>query len=438
MVFSGRPSTACHACRPVRRKVSPSLMQTLPITQASGNETNPSPASATAHLNVAPSVVAKATTAWAIQTPLLYPRRKRTIIIPLSFYSEANSAFSLLSLTTLDSSYSSSSSSSSSCSSAITRPLHLSTNQQALSFLFHAFISATPFDGYLASFYTPRTAADADDACAWAIDAVALAAYGRHTRQPGCADVARTKYAGTLTRVNDALADPDGAALRDRTLVAVLVLALFEATAFFHPASTPTSWVAHTWGARQLLMLRGPRRCTASPAARRLFSHTSNNVKASCIQRSAPIPSAFLALDAEVRGLLDGQDPAARLAHFLHAVSALKARSNRTRASGLVADPSSLKDYACHHMADVAVGVLATVPSFVYKENGRRTFMPPGRCLGWPLGILEMGTVCPPDPRLYARKTLEWLAEDLNLPQAIGPDRHPGSREDWLHLFHLG
>lgn len=444
---------------------------------------------------------------------------------PSSSVQEAGSPSSLQSLTSFDSPDSS--------SVSIALPLFLSNDQHAISFLFNTFISATPFEAYLPSFYVPQ--GPRDDACAWAIDAAALAAYARHARQQHNRDAARTKYAGALTRVNAALADPQ-AAVQDRTLVAVLVLALFEAT-MFQVGSAPTSWLAHTWGAMQLLLLRGAHQST-SPTARLLFAHTSNNIKATCIQRSMAIPRPFLDLDQQVRGLLNGFDPAARLADMLHKVSTIKAKSREQepnvallleaievdqeiiefcnnpppslhyireplargpawtfkrivhtysslrlckvwnsvrllrifllsflgddishfRIDETHADPQTLaglKEYAMKHMAEVASDVLATIPHFVRTENSTRTFLSPGRCLGWPLGILELSAVCPPDVKLYARKTLEWLAEDLNLPQAIDPERHPGSREDWyvhrfvralkikanshrLHLFHFG
>ncbi|OAA77718.1 hypothetical protein LEL_04541 [Akanthomyces lecanii RCEF 1005] len=436
------------------------------------------------------------------------PRQESTSSSPSYSVQEADSPSSLQSFASFGSCAS---------PSAISVPLSLDTDQQSISFLFNTFISATPFEPYLASYYAPDS--PRDDACAWAIDATALAAYARHSRQLHNQDeAARTKYAGALTRVNAALADPQ-AAVEDRTLVAVLVLALFEAT-MFQASSAPTSWLAHTWGAMQLLLLRGAGQ-VASPAARLLFAHTSNNVKATCIQRSIAIPRHFLALDQQVRGLLDSHDPAVRLANLLHRVSNIKAKSREQepnlallleaievdqeivqlcdnppsslgytreplacgpawtykrivhtypnlrlckvwnsvrllrilllsflgddiahfRLDEIHADPqtlSGLNEYARKHMAEVAADILATIPSFVHEENSVKTFYSPGRCLGWPLGILEMSSVCPPDVNLYARKTLEWLAEDLNLPQAIDPERHPGSREDWLHLFHFG
>ncbi|EGX96808.1 C6 transcription factor, putative [Cordyceps militaris CM01] len=390
----------------------------------------------------------------------------------------------------------------------------LGTEQQAVSFFFQTFITATPFDDYLSSFYTPDS--PRDDACAYAIEATALAAYARHARQPAYAlDTARRKYAGALIRVNAALADPC-TAVRDRTLVAVLVLALFEATIFETGggSSAPTSWVAHTWGAMQLLLLRGATRF-ASPTSRQLFAHASSNIKAGFIQRSTRIPPRFLALDEQFRGPLDGHEPAVRLTALMHVVSAIRAqaceeprdhqalliraleldqeifafceappttldfarethcwgpawtyrgivhtypslrlckywnavRLLRVFLLGLISDEAkhfgadgegladaqtraSLEAYAQRHLADVAADVLATVPSFVYMENGVRTFISPGRCLGLPLGVIEMTTHFPPDVRLYARKTLEWLAGDLNFPQAIDPERRPGRTED--------
>lgn len=391
----------------------------------------------------------------------------------------------------------------------------LSVEQLAVSYLFNTFIICTPFDGYLPSFCRPYTAPD--DACAWAIDATALAAYGRHSRSRSCQAAARAKYAGALTRVNSALTDP-AAAIQDRTLVAVLVLALFEATVFQGGLRAPTSWAAHTYGAMQLLMLRGLAQFSR-PTARLLFAHASSNVKASCIQRSIAVPQPFLSFDTKVRALLDQLDPAVKLTDLLHKVGAIKEMSqnpNPTVELVLEAikvdqelivfsdtppptleytrDPlahgpawtyhrivhtypslriakvwnavrllrffllsfiggdispfpdeagvsgmqtlSGLKVYALDHMAGVAADVLATIPCFVHVDNHVRLFSAPARCLAWPLGIIEKSSICPVDAREYARKTLEWLAQDLNMPQAIHPDRQPGSREDWYAETH--
>ncbi|KAM3433326.1 hypothetical protein NHJ13734_006508 [Beauveria thailandica] len=515
MVFSGRPSTACHTCRPARRKCDRApngCSQCRRKGHACPGYPDPT---ALRMRNETTSVTKKQsskskTHAARQQSP---PRTQDGAPFWASSSSPepAASSSSRQSLTSFDS------------PSPVSPALLLSTNQQALAFLFHTFIAATPFEGYLSSFYLPYS--PDDDACALAIDATALAAYARHARQHRHHDAARANYARALSRVNTALADPR-TAVQDQTLVAVLVLALFEATVFqdsgssrssrsSSSSSAPTSWVAHTWGAMQLLMLRGPDQLASSPVARQLFAHASNNIKASCIQRSAPIPQPFLEFDGRVRGLLDSRDLAVPLADLLHKVCAIKARARDEQERSMVlllealqadqeiiafcdAPPpalsftrepflqgpawtyqrivhtyaslrlckvwnavrllrifllsllgddiahcrvdetlaeshtlSALNEYARKHMAEVASDILATVPSFVHSENGSRTFLSAGRCLGWPLGILELSTVCPPDASRYARRTLEWLAEDLNLPQAIDPERHPGSRDDW-------
>ncbi|KAK8143016.1 hypothetical protein G3M48_007848 [Beauveria asiatica] len=511
MVFSGRPSTACHTCRPARRKCDRApngCSQCRRKGHACPGYPDPT---ALRMRNETTSVTKKQsskskTHAARQQSP---PRTQDDAPFWASSSSlePAASSSSRQSLTSFDS------------PSPGSPALLLSTNQQALAFLFHTFIAATPFEGYLSSFYLPYS--PDDDACALAIDATALAAYARHARQHRHHDAARANYARALSRVNTALADPR-TAVQDQTLVAVLVLALFEATVFqdsgssrSSSSSAPTSWVAHTWGAMQLLMLRGPDQLASSPVARQLFAHASNNIKASCIQRSAPIPQPFLEFDGRVRGLLDSRDLAVPLADLLHKVCAIKARARDEQERSMVlllealqadqeiiafcdAPPpalsftrepflqgpawtyqrivhtyaslrlckvwnavrllrifllsllgddiahcrvdetlaeshtlSALNEYARKHMAEVASDILATVPSFVHSENGSRTFLSAGRCLGWPLGILELSTVCPPDASRYARRTLEWLAEDLNLPQAIDPERHPGSRDNW-------
>lgn len=413
------------------------------------------------------------------------------------------------------------SSSSSSPASFISLAIAPNIDQHALSYLFNTFITATPFEGYLSFFHGP--AANPDDALAYAIDAAALAAYARHSRRSHCVSTAHDKYSGALTRVNAALSNPE-TAVQDRTLAAVLVLALFEATVFQVGSHAPTSWIAHTWGAMQLLMLRGADQFS-DPISKLLFSHTSNNVKASCIQRSIAIPQQFLDFDKEVRATLDQHDPTVKLANMLHKVSAIKAKSksvegpqDHVNTVSLILDAikvdrevvefcnnppeileytreplgqgpawtfrrivhnyphlrlakiwnavrllrifllsfigddishfpvegnlpdtlalSDLKAYAMEHMAEVSADVLATVPTFVYEDGSRRTFLASARCLAWPLSIIEKSSVCSADAQLYARKTLEWLAEDLNLPHAIHPERHPGSQEDWYVLTH--
>ncbi|KAJ4145360.1 hypothetical protein LMH87_004212 [Akanthomyces muscarius] len=474
MVFSGRPSTACHACRPARRKCD-RAPEGCSQCRRKGQECPgyPDPTALRMRNETTRVTQKQASKSKALTKQQRPPRQESTSSSPSYSVQEADSPSSLQSFASFGSCAS---------PSAISVPLSPDTDQQSISFLFNTFISATPFEPYLASYYAPDS--PRDDACAWAIDATALAAYARHSRQLHNQDeAARIKYAGALTRVNAALADPQ-AAVEDRTLVAVLVLALFEAT-MFQASSAPTSWLAHTWGAMQLLLLRGAGQ-VASPAARLLFAHTSNNVKATCIQRSIAIPRHFLALDQQVRGLLDSHDPAVRLANLLHRVSNIKAKSREQepnlallleaievdqeivqlcdnppsslgytreplacgpawtykrivhtypnlrlckvwnsvrllrilllsflgddiahfRLDEIHADPqtlSGLNEYARKHMAEVAADVLATIPSFVHEENSVKTFYSPGR-----------------------RKP------------AIDPERHPGSREDWLHLFHFG
>ncbi|KAJ2969788.1 hypothetical protein NQ176_g8488 [Zarea fungicola] len=264
----------------------------------------------------------------------------------------------------------------------------------------------------------------------------------------------------------------------------------------------------------QLLMLRGLAQFS-TPVGRLLFTHASNNIKTSYIQRSIAIPKSFLSFEDGIRELLDQYDPAIKLADFLRKVSTIKERSQNPNLTvelvleaievdqELVAfcvtppltlkytqEPlvgpawsyhrivhtypglriaktwnairllrifllcfiggditpfpngacvpstqmqilSSFKMYALDQMVVLARDVLATIPCFVHADDFGKHFYAPARCLAWPLSILEKSTICPEDARQYARKTLEWLAQDLNMPQAVHPDRQPGSREDW-------
>lgn len=190
----------------------------------------------------------------------------------------------------------------------------------ALIYFIKAYISATSFEGYLAGFCSSDP--QVDDACSSAIRATSQAAFARHARLPYCAQSARKEYLRALVHLNKALSK-DETAILDRTLVAVLLLGLFEAIVF-QGGRPPTSWTAHTFGAMQLLKMRGLDQFKSKTSIQ-LFAHASNNVKTSCIQRSVDIPSDFLELNEQAQVFLDPNDPAILLAPIIEKIAHMKA-----------------------------------------------------------------------------------------------------------------
>ncbi|KAG5921230.1 hypothetical protein E4U61_007010 [Claviceps capensis] len=204
----------------------------------------------------------------------------------------------------------------------ITVPLRNSSHHLSIAYFFSSYIYATSFQEYVPAFFldSPRTG----DACSAAIEATAIAAYSRRARSCIGVEESRKRYAKALAQVNKLLSSPESAVL-DRTLACVLVLGLFEAIVF-EGGARPTNWTAHTQGAMQLLRLRGPQQFK-SRLSRTISSHASNNIKTCCIQRSVPVPEEFLAFDRQLRSLHDILDVSTIMAPLMHTVASIKAKA---------------------------------------------------------------------------------------------------------------
>ncbi|KAK2612091.1 hypothetical protein QQS21_001820 [Conoideocrella luteorostrata] len=207
-----------------------------------------------------------------------------------------------------------------------TYPLRHNLQDVSIAYFVTSYIYATPYQGYVPAFRLHDLGTG--DACSTAIHATALAALSRRVRSADHLKGSRQMYAMALSQVNDLLSKPESAIL-DRTLATVLVLGLFEAIVF-EGDTAPTSWTAHTYGAMQLLRLRGPQQFK-SPISRKMFFHASNNIKTSCIQRSVPVPDDLVALDGQIQKLHDSDEPSVKLSPLIQKVASIKVRA--------VADP---------------------------------------------------------------------------------------------------
>ncbi|KAK7700505.1 hypothetical protein SLS64_010902 [Diaporthe eres] len=119
-------------------------------------------------------------------------------------------------------------------------------------------------------------------------------------------------YGTALSHTNASLADPSTAAA-DMTLLAVLLLALFESLSLRGPSSR-TAWLAHTRGTQALLRLRRrQRRTDCSSPGRELDSLAAQQVRISCVLRAEPVQftkedfsrGEVTAAELRIDGLLD-------------------------------------------------------------------------------------------------------------------------------------
>ena len=149
---------------------------------------------------------------------------------------------------------------------------------------------SSPWDGYLVS----------------SVDAVSLAFFSLHF---GCLQglkLARQRYLDALSYLNKALVLP-GSAKSDSTLLAVLLLDLFEKLTANSPRSTE-SWMSHVNGALALINLRENKQFE-NYVGLRLSVRLSINLLISCVAANAPVPSRLTQLRSEIEPFVNKYDP---------------------------------------------------------------------------------------------------------------------------------
>ncbi|KAF4332202.1 hypothetical protein FBEOM_14005 [Fusarium beomiforme] len=159
----------------------------------------------------------------------------------------------------------------------------------ALGYFLYIFTRSGPF-----SYLHEHTSTLAfDDDIIQAIHAPALASLALEHRRGDLLRAARYHYSKALIQTNRDLSDPK-VALRDKTLLCVLLLSNFEGLVFEGRGST-RNWELHVQGSLRLLVLRGKKQFDTE-FGRRLYHHTSINVMTNCIMQSTSLSDDFLQL----------------------------------------------------------------------------------------------------------------------------------------------
>ena len=142
------------------------------------------------------------------------------------------------------------------------------------------------------------------------VDAVSLAYFSFQFGGAEALMIAREKYLDALPLLNKALKSTESAA-SDSTLLAVLLLDLFEKITNRNPRST-NSWMSHVNGALALVKLRDQEHFQ-NYTALRLSARLSTNLLISCVAANAPVPSALTKLRSELEPYLNKDDPKWRI-----------------------------------------------------------------------------------------------------------------------------
>lgn len=140
--------------------------------------------------------------------------------------------------------------------------------------------------------------------------AVGLAGLSKVTRSADTMIKACQSYGTALQLTNAALQDP-AAAVKDSTMLSVLILGTYEFITGRTP-QTMRAWQNHVNGAAALTRMRGtaPFR---TKAGTRMFLMLCHSVLISCIQGSLPMPQAMLDLRIELGQYTDTMDPTWRI-----------------------------------------------------------------------------------------------------------------------------
>ena len=178
---------------------------------------------------------------------------------------------------------------------SVPRSLIQPVEARALSFFLSKYILGSNF-GYLASFYSPYS--DREEQLSASIEAVGLASLSNELGSLELSERARKRYVHAIQATNKVLQDA-AKARKDSTLIAVLLLSLFEVmTCTTRPAMC--SWENHVKGAMALIRLRG-RQQMQNQLGLQLLNQATASVVISSHRSKSEVPPELITLVA--RGL---------------------------------------------------------------------------------------------------------------------------------------
>jgi Fungal specific transcription factor domain len=131
-------------------------------------------------------------------------------------------------------------------------------------------------------------------------NAVAMANLARDRQDGQLMHLARKLYGNAIKDVNSALQSKE--VTLNSTLVAAMVMGLFEAIAF--EERSVQSWAAHTYGTLSLLNFRGEK-LILSEFEKQFYIETVHRVQCVCGQAATPLPSALTELQEKMAPHID-------------------------------------------------------------------------------------------------------------------------------------
>jgi hypothetical protein len=167
------------------------------------------------------------------------------------------------------------------------------------------------------------------------MSAVGLVGLANMTRSSEAADAARKAYGTALRLTNQALRDPVEA-VKDTTMLAILILSLFEMMTETTP-KTLQAWQEHVDGATALAKMRGVEQFNTQGGTK-MFLMLCQKVMISCIQRVIPMPQTLIDLRNELGKKVKIEDPTWDIVEPIYKV--LQTRYDIKK--GSLADPETI------------------------------------------------------------------------------------------------
>ena len=169
-----------------------------------------------------------------------------------------------------------------------------------------------------------------EDHLSMSIDAASLAFLSHQERSHVASKRAREKYAAALRLTSTALQCQE-TVKRDTTLLAAMLLDLFEKITNHEPRSTQ-SWTSHVKGALALVEVRGHEQFQ-DPVSLRMLIRLSTNLLITCVASELPVPAALIAVRAYASTFLNEIDSKWMLSDLMVKYANLRVLMNEGRLS---------------------------------------------------------------------------------------------------------
>ncbi|KAI3398458.1 hypothetical protein diail_9139 [Diaporthe ilicicola] len=176
---------------------------------------------------------------------------------------------------------------------------------------------------FLFDLWNPSASNEENDSVRASITAVGLVGVAQMTRSQTALDAARKSYGKALQLTNAALRD-QAEAVKDTTMLSVLILGLFEMIGG-SSARTTEAWQKHLNGAAALAKFRGMGQFR-SRAGIRMFFMLTQNTMINCIQNDLPMPKDLIDLRAQLGVMfnLKGREPGFEICNAMYNILQLR------------------------------------------------------------------------------------------------------------------